>query len=122
MESAAAGQINCPKCRAGITVAELGCNLITCRDAHGQDGWFYFCYHCRRELPGGIQCAACPSRNNAETRQQQQAQRNADASGNPVDVQDDDDEADDEDDDYEDEDDEADEDDEEDDDSDYDGF
>ena len=63
------GLINCPLCHEGLPpVATRGCSVVTCRSLAHNSSFHYFCYHCRKECPDGNMCAACPSRNTAETR------------------------------------------------------
>ena len=60
------GIIKCPhpECENGI-VSNRGCNMVTCRNH--KPNYFYFCFHCKTELPNGIQCSDCPSRIDADS-------------------------------------------------------
>ena len=88
-ESMIDGQISCPSCREMIRpVSERGCNLVTCHsDAH-HPRYFYFCFYCRRELPGGESyCHACPRRVDGTTRRKRQEQQNEWNRQHPVDIE-----------------------------------
>ena len=78
------GDINCPSCTCGIRVSENGCNMITCRTKNHTGGsWFYFCYHCRKECPGGQPCLkGCPERNDLDARERGQQRLNEAACAN----------------------------------------
>ena len=67
--------------------------MITCRNAHDGQGWFYFCYHCRGELKDAIPCfrATCPERNDRESRATAKKRRNEEAAKNPIELSDSDD-------------------------------
>ena len=69
------GIITCPipKCRNMIISSERGCKVQVCMQStrHPNNGWYYFCYHCKRELPGGepSECPkGCPNRNSITDR------------------------------------------------------
>jgi len=85
-ENANDGLIRCPKCSSGIQAGERGCNLVVCRGPHDGNGWFYFCFHCRQELLGGMPCMrqTCPERNDRESRATAKRLRNEDARLNPI--------------------------------------
>ena len=90
-EDADNGLIRCPACNGGIQASERGCNLMTCRRPHGDKGtWFYFCFHCRRELPEHGPCMrpTCPERNDRESRAVAKARRNEEAARNPIEISD----------------------------------
>ena len=89
-EDADNGLIRCPKCKSGINVSERGCNMITCRNHHDGQGWFYFCYHCRGELKDAMPCfrTTCPERNDRESRATAKKRRNEEAAKNPIELSD----------------------------------
>eukprot|EP00966_Prymnesium_polylepis_P321270 7377577-Prymnesium_polylepis.1 len=84
MESVLDGTIACPSCASRIDVSERGCNLVKCMsEAHGSE-FYYFCFHCREELPEHLPCARCPARNDRATRLSVQRSNNKRAAENPI--------------------------------------
>ena len=57
---------------------------MVCRVPHNGKGWFYFCYHCRRELADHMPCMRCPERNDRESRAMAKRRRNDEAARNPI--------------------------------------
>ena len=69
------GEIRCPSCGAGVKMGGA-CNVITCRSSRHQNGYFYFCAHCKAECPDGESyCRECPHRNDRVTRRRIQVAR-----------------------------------------------
>jgi hypothetical protein len=91
MENPITGMIRCPhadcmKGSYGICASDKGCNVITCTE---HTPYYYFCYHCKIEVPGGENSACeCPKRNNKETRAQQVAKRTEKSRQNPIELDD----------------------------------
>jgi hypothetical protein len=91
MENPVAGMIRCPhadcvKDNYGVCASEKGCNTITCIR---HKPFYYFCYHCKIEVPGGENSACeCPKRNNKETRAQQVEKRTEKSRQNPTELDD----------------------------------
>jgi len=75
---------DCKSKRYGIIGSTKGCNVITCTR---HNPYFYFCYHCKEECPGGEKSSCkCPKRNSEGARQLAQQHRNANARNNPIDL------------------------------------
>jgi hypothetical protein len=59
-------------------------HVITCTR---HEGFYFFCYHCKIEVPGGENSACeCPKRNNKETRLQQVEKRTEKSRQNPTEI------------------------------------
>ena len=78
------GLIRCPSCGNGIVVSERGCNMVACRAEVHRPGYFYFCFHCRRDLGRGMPCQDCPERNDRESRSVAKVARNERNRLNPI--------------------------------------
>jgi len=86
-EDPARGLIRCPSCSSALNIGTNGCHLQVCtRTDHPGGSWFYFCFHCREELPGGRHCNKCPHDNNRETRQLVKVRKNIAARRNPIEL------------------------------------
>lgn len=69
------GEIRCPGCNMGVKM-DGACNVITCRSGLHENGYYYFCAHCKSECPDGESyCRSCPHRNDRVTRKRVKAER-----------------------------------------------
>lgn len=75
--------IKCPKCDDIISVANRGCNVITCTN---HNPFIHFCVHCKAICKDNYSTCGCESRNTVETRSRALERHNLESRRNPIEI------------------------------------